>query len=101
REVPGNVVLQDRRLAGGQRVRDIRESRQTIDVGENGFGRDPEKGNFCSICHSPPVCSEPPDRRRTAGPPTSTLCREIPPETAQGMAACRKSDSRARRKPLR
>src|SRR5581483_7021590 len=43
REVPGDVVLQDRGGAARERARDAAEVQEAIDVGEDGVGLDPEK----------------------------------------------------------
>jgi hypothetical protein len=40
--VPGNVVFENRRLAGSERARNVCETCQTIDVGKNGIRRNPE-----------------------------------------------------------
>src|SRR5581483_3119891 len=42
REMPGDVVLEDRRRAARQRARDARDVEQAIDVGEDGIGLNPE-----------------------------------------------------------
>ena len=45
REVPGDVVLEDRRLAGRERVGHAGELDEAIDVRKDGVGRDSENGD--------------------------------------------------------
>ena len=46
REVPGDVVLEDRRLARGERGLDAGQADEAIDVLKNGLGRDADDGDL-------------------------------------------------------
>ena len=54
RKVPGDVVLENRRLPGRQRGGHAGEIDQAIDVGKNAVDADSEDGDRCLTCHSRP-----------------------------------------------
>ena len=101
RKVPRDVVFEDRRLAGRERLVHAAERQQTIDVGENRVGRDAENRNPGLHLPLATCVLRPPVRRRTAERWTAAPCTGSPPGRAPGTAACRRCRWQARRTPSR